>query len=102
MDTRNIGMPFWVSVTSVVNIQISFCLAIIESFRHSKLIYSFLVTEFGVPVFDGDAPSWELFVIGDDKEFQFDTFPFPCRSERHPENDKVSVSEKEERKHEYG
>ena len=84
MDMRNIRMPFWVSVASVVNIQISFCLAIIESFRHNKLVYSFLVTEFGVPFFDGGASSWGFFVIGDDEGFQFDTFPFPCRSGRYP------------------
>ena len=35
---------------------------------------------------------------GDDEKFQFDTFPFPCRSGPCPKNDKVSVSEKEERK----
>ena len=71
-------------------------------FPSNKLVYYFLVTEFGVPVFGGGAPSWELFVIGDDEKFQFDTFPFPCRSGPCPKNDKVSVSEKEERKHEYG
>ena len=76
MDTRNTRMPFWVSVASVANIQISFRLSIIESIRHNKLVILSLVTEFGVPVFGGGASSWGLFVIGAMRTFNSTLSPF--------------------------